>query len=103
MLRAAQAWIAQGSKLDADSPRVAKLEVLPQNPVIPLPGMKQQMVVMATYTDGAVRDVTAEAFVESSNIEVTEADKPAWSPPFAAARRRCWPATKAPTPPRRSP
>ena len=36
-------------------------------------GMKQQMVVMATYTDGAVRDVTREAFIESGNIEVIEA------------------------------
>jgi hypothetical protein len=68
-------WVAQGSKFDADSPRVAKLEVLPQNPVIPLPKMKQQMVVMATYTDGTIRDVTAEAFVESGNTEVTEANK----------------------------
>jgi hypothetical protein len=68
-------WIAQGSKFDVDSPRVAKLEVLPQNPVIPLPKMKQQMVVLATYTDGTVRDVTAEAFVESGNIEITEASK----------------------------
>jgi hypothetical protein len=68
-------WIAQGSKFDADSPRVTKLQVLPENPVIALPTMKQQMVVLATYSDGAVRDVTAEAFVESGNTEVTEADK----------------------------
>jgi hypothetical protein len=31
--------------------------------------------VLATYSDGAMRDVTAEAFVESGNIEVTEANK----------------------------
>jgi hypothetical protein len=68
-------WIAQGSKFDADSTRVAKLEVLPQNPVIARPKMKQQMVVLATYNDGSVRDVTAEAFVESGNIEITEASK----------------------------
>ena len=41
-----------------------------------MPGMKQQIAVMATYADGAVRDVTAEAFIESSNTEVAEADKP---------------------------
>ncbi len=46
----------------------AKIEVLPQNPVIALPNMKQQIVVLATYSDGSVRDVTAEAFVESGNI-----------------------------------
>ena len=33
------------------------------------------MVVMATYTDGSVRDVTAEAFIESSNTEVATVDK----------------------------
>jgi hypothetical protein len=68
-------WIAQGSKFDADTQRVSKIEVLPQNPVIALPKMKQQMAVLATYSDGRVRDVTAEAFVESGNTEVTEANK----------------------------
>jgi hypothetical protein len=33
------------------------------------------MAVLATYTDGTVRDVTAEAFVESSNTEVAAVDK----------------------------
>jgi len=37
--------------------------------------MKQQMAVLATYTDGSVRDVSAEAFVESGNIEVAAVDK----------------------------
>ena len=32
------------------------------------------MVVMATYADGTKRDVTADAFIESGNIEVLEAD-----------------------------
>src|SRR5262249_36142484 len=40
-----------------------------------LPGMKQQMAVFATYTDGSTRDVTAEAFVESSNTEIATVDK----------------------------
>ena len=51
VLRAALAtWIAQGVKLDVDGPRVSSIEVLPKNPVIPLPGMKQQMAVFATYS-----------------------------------------------------
>jgi hypothetical protein len=37
--------------------------------------MKQQMAVLARYSDGAVRDVTAEAFIESSNTEVASADR----------------------------
>ena len=42
---------------------------------MPLPGMKQQMAVLATYTDGSVRDVSALAFVETSNGEVATVDK----------------------------
>ena len=68
-------WIAEGVKLDLDAVRVAKIEVLPRDPIIPRPGMKQQMVVLATYADGKVRDVTREAFIESGNIEVIEANQ----------------------------
>jgi hypothetical protein len=70
-----RAWIAQGVKLDLDSSRVKSLEVLPKNAVIPLPGMKQQMAVYATFTDGRVRDVSVEAFLESSNTEVATVDR----------------------------
>jgi hypothetical protein len=67
-------WITQGVKLDLKAPRVAKIEVFPVNPVVPRPGMKQQVTVIATYTDGSLRDVTREAFIESGNIEVIEAN-----------------------------
>lgn len=67
-------WIAQGAKLDLDAPRVVSIDVLPKNPILPRADMKQQMVVLATYADGQVRDVTREAFIESGNIEVIEAD-----------------------------
>jgi len=66
-------WIAGGVKLDLNAARVAKIEVLPRDPIVPLPGMKQQIAVMATYTDGSTRDVTREAFIESGNIEILEA------------------------------
>jgi Protein of unknown function (DUF1549)/Protein of unknown function (DUF1553) len=68
-------WIAESVKLDLDAPRVSSIEVYPQGPVIPQIGMKQQFAVFAKYTDGSVRDVTAEAFVESSNTEVATVDK----------------------------
>ena len=79
-----RAWIAHGVKLDLDSPRVTSLDIYPKSPVIALPGMRQQMVVMATYSDGRVRDVTAEAFIESSSTEKIEVDKQA----LATAVRR---------------
>ncbi|HXT58544.1 MAG TPA: DUF1549 and DUF1553 domain-containing protein, partial [Pirellulales bacterium] len=37
--------------------------------------MRQQLRVLATYADGRIRDVTAEAFVESSLSEKVEVDK----------------------------
>ncbi|HZY89436.1 MAG TPA: DUF1549 domain-containing protein [Gemmataceae bacterium] len=70
-----RAWIAAGVKMDVKSPRVTSVEVLPKGPVIPLPGMKQQMAVLATYGDGSKRDVSAEAFLESSNTEVATVDR----------------------------
>lgn len=63
-------WIAEGVALDLDSPRVAKIEVVPVDPVIQLIGGRQQMRVVATYTDGKQRDVTAEAYLDSGNTEV---------------------------------
>jgi len=68
-------WITQGATLDRAAPRVAKVEIQPAGPIIPLPKMKQQFRVLATYADGRVRDVSAEAFIESGNIEILEADK----------------------------
>src|SRR5439155_3018547 len=55
--------------------RVASIDIFPKSALLPLPGMKQQTAVLATFSDGAVRDVTAEAFIESSNTEVATADK----------------------------
>jgi hypothetical protein len=67
-------WIAEGVKLDLDTPRVSRIEVYPPSTVIPLPGMKQQYTVWATYSDGSKRDVSAEAFLQSSNTEVATVD-----------------------------
>lgn len=70
-----RSWIAQGVKLDTERPRVTSIRVYPPSPVIPLPGLKQQMTVEATYSDGSVRDVSAEAFLETSNSEVVTVEK----------------------------
>ena len=70
-------WIAQGAKLHSHdsqggSPRVVSLQLLPVNPIVPRPDMRQQITVMATYSDGRVRDVTAEAAVSTGNLEVAK-------------------------------
>ena len=68
-------WIADGVKLDLQVTRVTSVEVFPKNLTVPLPGMKQQFAVIATYADGTKRDVSSEAFIESSNTEVATVDK----------------------------
>ena len=68
-------WIAEGVKFDANSPRIRKLEIQPRTVTIPLISMKQQMAVHATFSDGSVRDVTLECFLESSNTEVATVDR----------------------------
>ncbi len=73
--RLIHAWIAEGVKLDLNSPRVTSIDIFPKAPVMPLPGMRQQMAVLATYSDGSVRDVSTEAFIETSNGEVATVDK----------------------------
>lgn len=67
-------WIAAGVKLDLSAPRVASIDIAPKDPIVPRAGMKQQITVTATYTDGSTRDVTREAFIESGNIEVISAE-----------------------------
>ncbi len=72
---ALRSWIASGSKLDTGAVRVKSVEVHPTSAVIALPGQKQQFAVIATYADGTRRDVTAEAFLESSNTEIATVDR----------------------------
>ncbi len=67
-------WIAGGAKLDMKAPRVTKIDLQPQNPVVQETGSRQQMRVVATYADGSTRDVTAESFIESGNTDVAKAD-----------------------------
>ncbi len=66
-------WIVNGATLDLKSPRVVKIELLPQDPVVQKLGSRQQMRVVATYADGFSRDVSAEAFIESGNGDVAVA------------------------------
>jgi len=72
-----RAWIASGSPFDPKTPKVQSIEVMPANAVIALPGQKQQVRVVAKFGDGTTRDVTSEAFLESSNTEVATVDRSA--------------------------
>jgi Protein of unknown function (DUF1553)/Protein of unknown function (DUF1549)/Bacterial Ig-like domain (group 2) len=70
-----RSWIAQGVKLNLEAPKVTQIDIEPKQTVLPLVGAEQQMTVLATYSDGSKRDVTAEAFLVSSNTEVAGVDK----------------------------
>ena len=68
-------WIEQGAALVESDPRPVALRVVPEEATIPLAGMSQQFAVLATFSDGTSRDVTAQAFVESGDMEVVTMDK----------------------------
>ena len=52
-------WAAEGcSTVQADEPRVAKLEIVPSQRVLTAPKQQQQLLVRAHFSDGSVRDVT---------------------------------------------
>jgi WD40 repeat protein len=68
-------WIADGSQLNLESPRVSRIEIFPTNPVVQRTDAKQQVRVIAHYQNGDQRDVTQEAFIESGNTETASVDK----------------------------
>ncbi len=60
-----KAWIANGApKPDAKTPEVAKIRVFPSKRLGGV-GLKQQLRVEATYSDGSTRDVTSWAKYDS--------------------------------------
>ena len=68
-------WIALGAQLNPATPKVARIELFPRNPVVQTIGSRQQLRVVASYADGSTRDVTADAFIESGNTDVARADE----------------------------
>lgn len=66
-------WIVQGTKFEEPSKnRAVKIELLPREIELDLPGRAHQMLVIATYPDGSTRDVTRDAILSSNNGEVAE-------------------------------
>src|SRR6185369_2577068 len=47
--------------------RVERIEVFPPLRIMPRPGLQQQLIVLAHFSDGSVRDVTHEAIYELSS------------------------------------
>lgn len=68
-------WIAEGAKLDLDGARVVAITLEPHNPVVQTIGARQQMRVIASYSDGTTGDVTAESFLSSGNTDVAAVNR----------------------------
>lgn len=65
-------WIAEGAEYgDPDAAKVAGIEVFPKARMMG-PNSKQQLVVIANYTDGSSEDVTATAQYEPNVAEMAE-------------------------------
>ncbi len=68
-------WIAQGCQADAaDAPTCVKLEVYPRERILKRPAHTQQIVVLAQFSDGSIRDVTSLAVFSSSDDAVATVD-----------------------------
>ncbi len=66
-------WLAEGARYEQpDVGRARKVEVLPGDVEIDLPGRSHQFLVIAHYADGTTRDVTREAVFSSNNGDVAE-------------------------------
>ena len=61
-------WVDQGASSDlAKAPRLRSLAVFPEQAVLEGAGQRQQLVVLARYSDGSDRDVTEMALIGSSD------------------------------------
>ena len=67
-------WIAQGAPFgNRNDPTVARIEVAPSSPTMGR-ASKQQIRVVAHYTDGATKDVTREAEYKSQQPDILNVD-----------------------------
>src|SRR5665213_721434 len=67
-------WIKEGAPFEPDpsNARPNRLEVIPADVQLDLPGRTQDLIVIAHYPDGATRDVTRETIMSSNSIEVAK-------------------------------
>ncbi|MBX7168781.1 MAG: DUF1549 and DUF1553 domain-containing protein [Pirellulales bacterium] len=68
-------WILEGQQLDpADAAQCVKLEVYPAQRILHRPAHTQQVVALAHFSDGTVRDVTDLASFSSSDEAIASSD-----------------------------
>ena len=68
-------WIYEGANTDLPAVNCSKIAVYPNTSrVLHAPFMKQQISVVASFSDGAIRDVSAIATYDTSNADVATVD-----------------------------
>lgn len=66
-------WLNQGAKYEEPAKnRAVRIEVLPSEINLDLPGRTQELIVLAHYPDGQVREVTRDADLTSNKGEVAQ-------------------------------
>ncbi|MDZ4779386.1 MAG: DUF1553 domain-containing protein [Planctomycetia bacterium] len=68
-------WIAEGGRVDTpERPRCVRIEVYPPARTLHYPATTQQIIALAHFSDGSVRDITDVAVYSSSDEAVASAD-----------------------------
>ena len=68
-------WLRQGAPYDAnDTVRVTSLSVFPQERVLTAPNQTQQLIAIARYSDGSVRDMTNLVQYTSNEPDTVQVD-----------------------------
>jgi len=68
-------WVRQGATAQlGPSSTVQRLEVIPASVNMALPAQSQRVLVIAHYEDGTTRDVTEDAIISTSDVEIATAD-----------------------------
>ena len=65
-------WLEAGAPFSASDPRLERLEVYPDEFVLPAVGDHQQLKVTAYFSDGSVEDVTHKTVYESNDEPIAE-------------------------------
>jgi hypothetical protein len=74
--RALERWIAQGCVSDlATAPKLVSVELYPKFRTLTEPGLQQQIMVLANFSDGTRRDVTDNSRYSSSNENTARVDE----------------------------
>ena len=68
-------WIYEGAHVDLPKTECTKIVITPgAGRVLHAPNLKQQLSVMATYSDGSTRDISSIATYESSNANLVKVE-----------------------------